>query len=233
MGVVFSPEARSLTEAVSIKVVEGYADDVVVVPRPPVDTIDLIVSPPPSTKPKVSSACNRCKCPLDERKGLLKGKGRYCHYTKAWYCTQSVHRTALWLGALLSLCSLCVLSVFSLCALAFLLLWPLWPLWPLVPLCSVAHLSSAWLCPAVLRVNECGCVDETATRHVPLEPNIGDTVAHPLRLGLEGAQGVQCGQGVPDVDLFSTAVLPLRHQREHLCEGTRPCTQPRRVPYPD
>ena len=122
MGVVFSPEARSLTEAVSIKVVEGYADDVVVVPRPPVDTIDLIVSPPPSTKPKVSSACNRCKCPLDERKGLLKGKGRYCHYTKAWYCTQSVHCTALWLGALLSLCSLCVLSVFSLCSLCSLCL---------------------------------------------------------------------------------------------------------------
>ena len=119
MGVVFSPEARSLTEAVSIKVVEGYADDVVVVPRPPVDTIDLIVSPPPSTKPKVSSACNRCKCPLDERKGLLKGKGRYCHYTKAWYCTQSVHRTALWLGALLSLCSLCVLCVLFVCSSLF------------------------------------------------------------------------------------------------------------------
>ena len=148
MGVVFSPEVRSLTEAVSIKVVEGYADDVVIVPRPPVDTIDLIVSPPPSTKPKVSSACNRCKCPLDERKGLLKGKGRYCHYTKAWYCTQSVHR-ALARGSVLSVFS--VLPLASLASLAFLLL-----LAAVASLASgssvsfVAHLSSAWLCPALL-----------------------------------------------------------------------------------
>ena len=148
MGVVFSPEARSLTEAVSIKVVEGYADDVVVVPRPPVDTIDLIVSPPPSTKPKVSSACNRCKCPLDERKGLLKGKGRYCHYTKAWYCTQSVHRTAPRSGS--GPCSLCVLSVFSLCFLCVLCVLSVFS--SLFAAACCCGLSGLWcLCP-LLRI---------------------------------------------------------------------------------